>query len=340
MRRSHVYLLPHATEPRLKIGKADNVQSRANQIGKENFCLERGFVFELGSRRSAFNLERVLQRVFSQFHLPDISTAEDGATEWFDLGCLDLVLRHATENAMLLDIETLVLRSGTGERISLRTGPRGQGSDWCRDRGVCLAPAEELRSDLVYSDYCTWCRHHLLLPETEPVFWMQVSAALPGVGDDVWMDLLAAHGGVAPLQVPLRVAGMHEGRPFRDASGHLLGQQLTLLRCRAGGAAAEATERAPVRDATYRARAASVRAWAREQELELAAPDECWAPRAEVYEQCLSWCCLQGCRPPTPRGFYGALKQMFPALQTRTLPDGHELIAVYLPGLEYGALWA
>lgn len=85
---SYVYLVRHATEPRFKIGKADNPLFRSKSFG-ENLDLESSLQIHLGHR--AYGIEKGLHSIFDAYRLPPVS-ANDGATEWFQLDCWDQCL--------------------------------------------------------------------------------------------------------------------------------------------------------------------------------------------------------------------------------------------------------
>lgn len=91
---SHVYVLVHATEPRLKIGKADHILSRCANLGIRDFDFERSFGLRVASSKEAFRTERALHQMMDEWRLApeDFATegraAASGSTEWFDVRCL------------------------------------------------------------------------------------------------------------------------------------------------------------------------------------------------------------------------------------------------------------
>ncbi len=81
----NVYILPHRSEPRFKIGKANDLSARIAQIGKKNeLDISKVFVLEAGSKERAFEIEKSLHRLFSPARLEgDRDAWGDGFSEWF-----------------------------------------------------------------------------------------------------------------------------------------------------------------------------------------------------------------------------------------------------------------
>jgi hypothetical protein len=76
-----VYFMKHLTEPRVKIGKAVNLENRWNQLGN-CFNFQESFYKECEDESSALALEKKLHKAF----LPrkyEILEKEDGYSEWF-----------------------------------------------------------------------------------------------------------------------------------------------------------------------------------------------------------------------------------------------------------------
>lgn len=90
-----VYFLPHATQPRFKIGKAVDLTARLRQLGMKFFDLAHCTAVRLTSEKDAENLERLLHRAFAQWRLAPAEVAAeeggrtDGYTEWFQKTCFD-----------------------------------------------------------------------------------------------------------------------------------------------------------------------------------------------------------------------------------------------------------
>jgi DNA-directed RNA polymerase subunit F len=83
---SHVYVLAHKNEPRIKIGKANDILERVRTLGLSMFDLERSFGLQVQSERDAFRIEGALHRFFDDWRLPKVDDTE-GATEWFKADC-------------------------------------------------------------------------------------------------------------------------------------------------------------------------------------------------------------------------------------------------------------
>ena len=81
-----VYFLHHVSEPRLKIGKANDVFTRAQQLKQTDFDFLKSFCFQVPNQTYALNLERALHRLFVNQRIdPDTISLkkEDGRSEWF-----------------------------------------------------------------------------------------------------------------------------------------------------------------------------------------------------------------------------------------------------------------
>ena len=103
-----VYILPHPVAPRFKIGKANHIPSRVRQIGVDQFDFSRSSALRVGTETDAYNLERMLHKMFGRYRVPeeDIIAFEggrpDGASEWFDTSCEPRLTQFLSENADLL----------------------------------------------------------------------------------------------------------------------------------------------------------------------------------------------------------------------------------------------
>lgn len=111
---AYVYLLWHKTEPRFKIGKADNLYTRIQQLGIPQFDLTRTKLLETDDCSQAINLERILHRMFQRFRLmpgpaaplscPELRVGrQDGDTEWFSAECWGRLHNFVEQNEDLLD---------------------------------------------------------------------------------------------------------------------------------------------------------------------------------------------------------------------------------------------
>lgn len=106
---AYVYLLWHKTEPRFKIGKADDIAVRAAQLGAAQFDFQRSRALAVPDCAAAHRLERILHRSFHAFRLvpgesdddsyPSLHWGRrDGDTEWFAGTCSARVRHFLTQN--------------------------------------------------------------------------------------------------------------------------------------------------------------------------------------------------------------------------------------------------
>lgn len=89
---SHVYVLQHAEQPWIKIGKADVLLTRFQILGLSRFDLHGSFAVEVASSDQALRLESVLHRLFADVRIPServlaVDPLMAGFTEWFDASC-------------------------------------------------------------------------------------------------------------------------------------------------------------------------------------------------------------------------------------------------------------
>lgn len=100
-----VYLLQHTSEPRFKIGKANDIYQRILGIGGlDVFNLPSSFCVQASDEGSAYRLEKILHRMFEPWNLPvDEGARYTGDTEQFSMECFDRVLKFLTDNADLND---------------------------------------------------------------------------------------------------------------------------------------------------------------------------------------------------------------------------------------------
>lgn len=99
---SHVYILAHATRPRFKVGKANDILSRSKSFGWDDIDFTRSFGLELVSEDAAMNLERVLLRTFAAWRLPSDEVrseggSADGSSEWLRDACRQRLERFLDE---------------------------------------------------------------------------------------------------------------------------------------------------------------------------------------------------------------------------------------------------
>ena len=107
---SSVYILVHLKLPLFKIGKANDIEFRLKMLGYIN--LSASYKFITDSESSAFRVERILHRTFHKWRLSheqslEMGVVDNGATEWFQLDCLDRLLDFAKNNSDLLGFEIM-----------------------------------------------------------------------------------------------------------------------------------------------------------------------------------------------------------------------------------------
>jgi len=100
---SHVYILRDAQHPRFKIGKANDILSRARSFGWQTIDFSNSLGLSVASVSDAYTLEKILQRTFHLSHVdPEEVIASggctDGASEWFNLSCWPRLLRYLEDN--------------------------------------------------------------------------------------------------------------------------------------------------------------------------------------------------------------------------------------------------
>lgn len=85
-RKSYVYLAPHATEGRFKVGKSIHPEQRLSILEKNNshaFKREAVFLVELETEKDALLLELILHKSLIKYKVSDDMCDIDGKTEWF-----------------------------------------------------------------------------------------------------------------------------------------------------------------------------------------------------------------------------------------------------------------
>jgi hypothetical protein len=100
----YVYLLRHASEPRFKIGKANDIYQRLSGIGGINeFDLERSLCVKCPTEVRVGKLERHLHHIFDEWRIKDVENIDySGYTEYFKIECFERVVKYIRENADLL----------------------------------------------------------------------------------------------------------------------------------------------------------------------------------------------------------------------------------------------
>ncbi|WP_137917194.1 GIY-YIG nuclease family protein [Hydrogenophaga sp. 2FB] len=106
---SHIYILAHKSEPRFKIGKANNIFHRARSIGLDEFDLKASIAIEAATEKAALDIEKSLHRLFVKWRLKSelVSADQGGATEWFDEACRSRLEGFIESNLDLLGLRIL-----------------------------------------------------------------------------------------------------------------------------------------------------------------------------------------------------------------------------------------
>lgn len=90
MNISYVYILKEFNEDRVKIGKANNILARINQLSHYNFDIENSFYIETSTEADALRIEQNLHKAFKKYNV--IMEKADGSTEFFDSSILEIML--------------------------------------------------------------------------------------------------------------------------------------------------------------------------------------------------------------------------------------------------------
>lgn len=94
--KSSIYILIENNNKIFKIGKANNVLVRYEQLNKHySFNLEKSYEITT-TQKEVLEIEKILHLMFSSFNIKDLPSA-DGYTEFFDICCLDDVLIFLNE---------------------------------------------------------------------------------------------------------------------------------------------------------------------------------------------------------------------------------------------------
>ena len=100
---SHVYILRHIHHPRFKIGKANDIISRARNFRWDTIDFSNSLGLSVPSEMDAYTLEKILHRTFQHARVSaDEVIADggspDGASEWFAISCWPRLLRYLEDN--------------------------------------------------------------------------------------------------------------------------------------------------------------------------------------------------------------------------------------------------
>ena len=107
MQKSYVYFMKHKDDNRIKIGKANDMPRRWNQLGN-NFDFNSSYFKECKSEKEAYALEKLLHSSFVEFRLK-LEGKFDGSTEWFEARCLPVILKLVSD-VMPVDLQEKVTK--------------------------------------------------------------------------------------------------------------------------------------------------------------------------------------------------------------------------------------
>lgn len=174
---SYVYLLKHATDACLKIGKADDIHQRAVSLGRAKFDFDNSWAVRVPDEKTAYRLERTLGHFFLRFHV-DRPAEADGRTEWYDTACFTRALALLEREADLFD--GAVLR--VSDLPVSRFAPRSPSTPPKASRRPPPTPlSEEARIALNDHALSTWLPAFDAFASVSPLF---AAAELAGFPDE------------------------------------------------------------------------------------------------------------------------------------------------------------
>ena len=99
-----VYMLKHISEPRFKIGKANDIYQRLAGIGgAASYNLAGSLCLPLGNARDALRIEKILHKTFIRWKVPTGAAGRfSGDTEQFQIECFDDVTNFVATNEKLM----------------------------------------------------------------------------------------------------------------------------------------------------------------------------------------------------------------------------------------------
>ncbi len=121
---AYVYLLKHATDACMKIGKANCVRARANSLGPQKFDFASSWAVRVPDTEAAYDLEKALGKLFKRFSVARPGEV-DGRTEWYDASCLQRALQLLEREGDLFSATVLRVAElpAAPERHSAATRP-------------------------------------------------------------------------------------------------------------------------------------------------------------------------------------------------------------------------
>lgn len=119
MRASYVYVLIHEKGKMFKIGKANNVKSRVEQLEKHwgTFQIDNSMILKVKSEKESLNLERMLQRLFEKYNLKNLDRNKDGSSEFFKIECLDILIENLYTISTILNYEIYIVKDILTEKV-------------------------------------------------------------------------------------------------------------------------------------------------------------------------------------------------------------------------------
>lgn len=144
---SHVYLLRDKNHARFKIGKANNILSRARNFSWDCIDFSASVGLKVTTEAEAYALENILHRTFrhARLQVGDIIAtggSADGGTEWFDVSCWARLLQYLVDNQDLHNHEYV-----NGELLASEIVKIRQSSEGGLLRAAFKADQERLRDE-------------------------------------------------------------------------------------------------------------------------------------------------------------------------------------------------
>ena len=152
---SHVYILRDLKHPRFKIGKANNILTRARCFRLESIDFQRSFGLRIASESDAFTLEKILQRTFRYASVDPLEVvatggSADGVSEWFNTSCWPRLLQYLKENQDLHPHDTI---SGGELAAMLEKQLEPSQAVIAREQQKQEKEARRIKRELVHSAY-------------------------------------------------------------------------------------------------------------------------------------------------------------------------------------------
>ena len=152
--RSSVYLVPHATEPRFKLGKANDVISRLRQVSKSNGSYEldwdRGLRLECSDEAEAIMVESLLRNIpWVKKTRYSHNDRGDGHTEWHHIDVFDPLREFIAKNATDLRFE---IKYDLRQQVSQREEQRKREEQLTAEKRAANSNASQQRKTVMPSE--------------------------------------------------------------------------------------------------------------------------------------------------------------------------------------------